>query len=84
MLLEGLQQPEAVSLVSFDRQDTDVEDLGHSAAEDIPEPAHPVPDLVGEDQVTFLNGAGVGAGQLSEPGGKLLALLHFADRQVTL
>ena len=83
VFLEGLEQPEPVSLMALRGHDTDVQHVRHTPAEDIPQSPDPITDLIRQDQVPLLGGAGIGGGQVGKLGGELLALHHLADGQVS-
>jgi hypothetical protein len=89
MFLETGQQAVSVALVPFLLPDGDILQMSNPAAERVPEAPDPITHLVAEDEVVVLEVSGITGGlllthgEVVEPVGKLLALLHFADRQFT-
>jgi len=88
MLLECVEQPVPISLMPLGRRDGQFQQVGDSAPQRVAEPADPVADVAGEDEVAFLDVGGCAVGlvlvieQIREPGREFLALFHFADLEL--
>jgi hypothetical protein len=71
------------------RQDHHILKVGDTAAEPVAQAPDPVPDLVAENEVAMVHGAGPAARlllllleELGVPGGKIAVLLHFPNREL--
>src|SRR4051812_7908639 len=87
-LLEGREQSVRVALVPLLRQDHHVHQVGHPAAEPVAQAADPVADLVAQNEVVLVEGAGR-AGvtfflveELGEPGREVLVLSHLSNGEL--
>jgi hypothetical protein len=84
-LLEGGKEPVGVAAVPLLRQDHNIDQVGHSAAQPVAQAPDPVTDLVAEHEVTLLRTAGTARhlvlllDELGVPGCKVAVLFHFPD-----
>jgi len=88
-VFERGEQPVGVTLMALVGEDTDVDDLRHTTSEGPTEAPDPFPNFVRKDEMAFLKGIFAGAvviplGEIVEPGGKLLPLVHLANGQLAI